>query len=223
MYIPDTPHNYPTSMDNIGRIYHTPKGNYYSVTTMLSATKPPSDSLSEWKKKVGEKEAERICNVAKIFGTKLHETCEDYLLKQPNRHKKDFMVNKICNKILPFIDQHCSNVIASEINLYSDEMKLAGTADGIVVWDNKLSILDFKTCKYVPHPDWITDYWIQLAIYARMYNQLYNTNINQLVLLFAPKQSNNGAIKIDLANNWNKQVVDRILQFRGILHNEKIN
>ena len=60
------------------RCYVTPTGEKYpSVTTILSDYK--KDSIIEWRKRVGEKEANKISTQASRRGTKVHKLCEDYL------------------------------------------------------------------------------------------------------------------------------------------------
>ena len=55
-----------------------------------------------------------------------------------------------------------------EVQLYSDKLKLAGTTDLFAVWDNKLAIIDFKNSLKPKREDWITSYFLQATIYARM-------------------------------------------------------
>ena len=60
------------------RFYVTPEGNEYpSITTVLSPRN--KEGLMKWRKRVGEKVANHICNKAATRGTKVHKMCEDYL------------------------------------------------------------------------------------------------------------------------------------------------
>ena len=62
-----------------GRVYATPTGEKYpSITTVLSSFN--KKALFEWRKRVGEEEANRIAAKASRRGTKLHTVCENYLL-----------------------------------------------------------------------------------------------------------------------------------------------
>ena len=76
---------YPTSsrsLINGKRHYAVGEEKLPSVTTILSATQSQEkqDSLNRWKAKVGEKEAERVKNVAATRGTKMHSILEGYIL-----------------------------------------------------------------------------------------------------------------------------------------------
>ena len=61
------------------RFYLTPSGEKYpSVTTVLgSLTK---DGIVQWRKRVGEEEANKITRRAANRGTQLHTICEQYIL-----------------------------------------------------------------------------------------------------------------------------------------------
>ena len=73
------------------RFYVTPEGNEYpSITTVLSPRN--KERLMKWRKRVGEKVANHICNKAATRGTKVHKMCEDYLNGlDMEHHKKDFL------------------------------------------------------------------------------------------------------------------------------------
>ena len=69
-------------MNNGSRHYQTPEGNVYpSVTTVTSLYS--KDSILEWRKRVGEEEANRISSKASRRGTRVHKICEDYLMNEP--------------------------------------------------------------------------------------------------------------------------------------------
>ena len=60
---------------NSERIYHTPDGDFPSVTTILSAT-DDNTWLARWQARVGEREAERIRRQTAERGTLLHSYLE---------------------------------------------------------------------------------------------------------------------------------------------------
>ena len=58
-----------------GRFYRTPTGNLYpSVTTIVGALS--KRHISEWRKNVGEAEADRISRLASSHGTRFHDLME---------------------------------------------------------------------------------------------------------------------------------------------------
>ena len=79
----------------------TPTGEMYpSVTTVLGSR--DKSWLYEWRKKVGEEEANRISQRAANRGTRLHKICEDY----------------ICNKKTSMVNNHHLQLIC--LDLYKD-------------------------------------------------------------------------------------------------------
>ena len=140
------------------RYYNTPDGNKYpSITTVLGRTKDMT-KLMEWKKRVGEKEANRISNAATRHGTNFHKECEQYLLNE------DFKQSLLFRAIRPTLDR-ISTVKCLEQAVYSDRLGVAGTVDCIAEMDGEISVIDFKTSKKPKNEDWISDYFIQAAFY----------------------------------------------------------
>ena len=77
-------------MTNGEYIYGTNKdiGRYYidsndypvpSVTTVLNKTSNKSDSIQQWRNRVGEEEADRITKQSTDIGSMVHEALENYL------------------------------------------------------------------------------------------------------------------------------------------------
>ena len=58
------------------RYYETPEGKRYPSVTSVVGIRSKSDIL-EWRKRVGEEEANRISRRAANRGTKIHSYCED--------------------------------------------------------------------------------------------------------------------------------------------------
>lgn len=179
--------------DDIGRIYNfSDSSKYYSVTTMLSNTKDET-FLKEWRKRVGEREANRITEEAGVIGTAMHECLEKYLLKQPVVHP-NVIIKKLCNQIIPYLDKRVKAVYRTEEVLYSDSLGLAGATDAIVNYEIKgvptLTVLDFKTAKAVKRIEWIQDYCVQLCTYGIMIGEIFGKYPTHGVLLFAYKEKN---------------------------------
>ena len=65
--------------------------------------------------------------------------------------------------------------------------KFAGAADCIGVYEKKETIIDFKQSNKPKKEEWIEDYYLQCAAYSLAHNVVYNTNINQAVILLCTK------------------------------------
>tara|TARA_R110002110_G_scaffold48558_1_gene144636 strand:- start:166 stop:603 length:438 start_codon:yes stop_codon:yes gene_type:complete len=75
-----------------------------------------------------------------------------------------------------------SEVWGCEVHLYYPG-KYAGTADMIGVYNGRPSIMDFKQTNRPKKREWIQNYLMQLAAYAMAHNKLFNTEIDQGVIL----------------------------------------
>jgi genome maintenance exonuclease 1 len=70
----------------------------------------------------------------------------------------------------------------SEVVLYYPEL-YAGQADLVGIYQGRDSIIDFKQSNKPKKDEWITDYYLQGAAYATSHDCIYNTNIEQIVIL----------------------------------------
>jgi len=176
-----------------GRLYVTPEGNKYpSVTNVIGATS--KKSILQWRKRVGEKEANRISSRAASRGTSLHSMNEDYLNNMFNEDKyKDKVLPLFMFKHLkPFLNK-INNIHVLEGALYSDRLKLAGRVDCIAEYENELAIIDFKSSTEPKKREWIENYIAQECAYAMMYYERTGIKVKKLVTLIACE---NGEIQV---------------------------
>jgi ATP-dependent exoDNAse (exonuclease V) beta subunit len=171
-----------------GRKYTTPEGNSYpSITTVLSHSTDKT-FLIEWRKRVGEEEANRIVKKSSSRGTKLHQVCEKYLLNELNEFKIKTMMPDIKDFFLqlkPYIDENVGNVYGLEQPLYSDRLRISGTTDCIAEWNGKLSIVDYKNSRKIKEEHHIQNYFLQCSAYAEMFGDLTKQPIEQIVVAIA--------------------------------------
>ncbi len=174
-----------------GRIYKTPTGNSYpSITTVLSRSSDKT-ALIEWRKRVGDQEADRITKKSANRGTRLHLICEKYLLNELSDFKiktlmpdvKDFFL-----QLKPHIDKNVGDVYGLEQALYSDTLQIAGRTDCIAEWNGKLSIIDYKNARKEKEEEWIQGYFIQCSAYALMFEEITKKQIEQIVVLIANEE-----------------------------------
>ena len=166
------------------RFYVTPDGNSYpSITTVLSLQDKPS--LEKWKKDVGEKEAKRISKESMRIGTAVHQMCEIYLnnivVKLDAQEK---VIRDTFNRIR-FLLGNIDNIVGNEIALYSDLLRVAGTADCIAEYNGVPSVIDFKTSRKPKKEVWIDDYYMQTFAYKLMFEEMTGIEIKQVVILIA--------------------------------------
>ena len=149
--------------DTTGRKYLVDNVKVPSVTAILSATKDMRQ-LNNWRRRVGEKEADRIMNQASTIGTEMHQVLEYYLSgggyynDMEEGAKPRMMAKTILDNIK--IDEVWGNEISLEY-----QNKFAGTCDMTAVVYGKPSIVDWKQANRPKKEEWVDDYKHQLGAY----------------------------------------------------------
>lgn len=156
-----------------------------SVTTILGE-KLDKTALLEWRKKVGEAEANRISTQAARRGTSIHKLAERYVLNEENIYRDEMPVNVDTFKtIKQALDDHVDNIMGIELPLYSKALGCAGRTDLVAEYDGKLSIIDFKTSLKLKRPEWIESYFLQSTVYSMMFEWTYKFAVPQIVIMIA--------------------------------------
>ena len=136
-----------------------------------------------WRKKVGEEEAERITKAATSRGTDMHSLTEHYLKNEelPEVQPLSDFLFKISKTELNRIN----NIYALEGSLYSKQLGIAGTVDCIAEYNGELAIIDFKTSKKPKPREWIEHYFVQCMAYGCMLYELTGISVKKLVIIMA--------------------------------------
>ena len=174
--------------DGAVRLYLTPDGESLpSVTTVLSKTKDKS-GLDRWRNRVGEKTAEKIIADSARIGTALHLYIEHYVNGHGYKDLTD-VGKKAKTMAQVIIDEGLKDVTeiwGSEVHLYYPG-KYAGTTDMVGLYKGRPAIIDFKQTNKPKKREWVQDYLMQLAAYAHAHNHLFNTEIDQGVVLMCSR------------------------------------
>ena len=160
---------------------------YYTVNgrPMVSITSVTSHwnkhIFVDWRKRIGEAEANRITKRATSRGTATHSLIENHLLN------KEVEFDKPSPKML-FLQaketlKNINNIYALEESLYSEELGVAGTVDCIAEYNGELAIIDFKTAEKPKPRDWIENYFVQAAAYACMFFERTGIPVKKLVII----------------------------------------
>ena len=166
------------------RYYQLPDGTRLpSVTTVIGAK--GKQAIMEWRKRVGEEQANKISRQASSRGTNLHTLCEKYL----NNDSKYLMGTmpdalQMFKSIKPLLNK-IDNIHYQEQALWSVKIGMAGRVDCIGEYDGVLSVIDFKTSKRVKNKEDIDNYFAQCTAYAMMYEELIGKPVDQLVVIMA--------------------------------------
>lgn len=163
------------------RVYQTPDGEKLpSVTTILSSTKDMTH-LNEWKKRIGEEKANQITREAAGVGTAMHSNLEKFIVgvqRQPGNNPVHVQANKMADIIIENGLSKVKEVWAMEQSLYFPGL-YSGTTDLVAVYNDNLSVCDYKQTNKPKKEEWIEDYKLQLVAYIMAHNEVYGTDIKE--------------------------------------------
>ena len=157
-----------------------------SVTTILQATQDAdkAEGIKRWTQKVGEAAAKRVLEQAAKRGTAMHSYLETYIqggkildLLDVGREASS-MAETIIDKGFNDLEE----IWGSEVTLFYPNL-YAGATDLCGVYQGRESIIDFKQSNKPKRVEWIKDYKLQMVAYAMAHNVVYDTQIEQGVIL----------------------------------------
>ena len=196
--------------------YETPSGEIFpSITTILQKTMSieKKESLQNWKDK--EVAAEYITSEAATIGTETHKLIENYINDVRQTDEVRLLTVAHFNNLIPFL-QKIDDVHGTELRLYSDTMKLAGTSDCIAKYDGELSIIDYKTKRSNQKEEWMTDHFIQGTAYAEMFKELTGIEVKQIVILVS-SEKNSRMEFVKNTKGYKDLLTQRLNQYYDIL------
>jgi len=178
---------------NDSRFYEDGEKTYPSVTFVLSYY-PKGRYFEEWLKKVGSN-SDFIAKKAAAEGTIVHELAEQYLkgdkIELINQHthspQYDLKVWKMFLSFVDFWETSGAELLETEVFLYSDTLKVAGTCDLVCKIDGEVWVIDLKTSNHLQ-----TTYDIQSALYTRCYEECYETKVDRVGVLWLKSKSRGG-------------------------------
>ena len=195
------------------RYYTLPNGKMVpSVTTVVGAKK--KQSILEWRKRVGEDEANRISKMATGRGNRVHLIAEKYLKNDPIDWAKEMpdAVEMFRTLVRPI--HRINNIHYQEQALWSEKLELAGRVDLIAEFDGVLSVIDFKTSKKIKTKEDVPEYFAQCTAYSCMYEELVGHPIDQLVVLMAVENEREPLIFVERTTDHIEGLFDAIKFYR---------
>jgi len=175
--------------------YYRRNGKYYPSVTYVLGYYPKGKFFENWLKQVGFA-SDYIVKKAAEEGTQVHELCEAYLngeelkfLDDKGRPQHNPDVWQMFLRFVEFWELIQPTLIETEVHLFSDELKVAGTCDLIVEINGKLWLLDLKTSNQLQ-----LTYELQTAVYGQCYEECFGRKIDHYGILWL-KSSKRGAKK----------------------------
>jgi hypothetical protein len=175
--------------------YYRRNGKYYPSVTYVLGYYPKGKFFENWLKQVGFS-ADFIVKKAAEEGTQVHELSEAYLngeelrfLDDRGRPQYNPDVWQMFLRFVEFWETFKPTLIETEVHLFSDKLKVAGTCDLIVEINGELWLLDLKTSNQLQ-----TTYELQTAVYGQCYEECFGRKIDHYGILWL-KSSKRGAKK----------------------------
>jgi genome maintenance exonuclease 1 len=168
--------------------------------------------IMEWRKAVGEEEANKVAARASSRGTAMHTLCERYIDNDEKVFDEKTMphVKAMFNSIKPVIDTRVGKVYLQEVALYSDHLRIAGRVDLIAEFDGVLSIIDFKTSSRRKTDNDIKDYFEQESAYAIMFEERTKIPIVNLVTIMAVENDKEPLVFKEHRDNHARDLIRKI-------------
>ena len=101
-----------------------------------------------------------------------------------------------------------------EGSMYSDELEMAGRVDCIAMFEEKLSVIDFKTSTKKKSPSKIKGYFMQETAYAKMFEERYSVPIERIVTIIAVEETGQSQMFIENPDNWVDPLKNLRVQYR---------
>ena len=165
--------------------YYRRNGEYYPSITYVLGYYPKGKFFEDWLKKVGHT-ADYIVKKAAEEGTQVHEMIEEYLngaeLNFLGPHGKPMYHPNVWQMFLRFVEwweEYKPTLIETEVHLFSDTLKVAGTCDLVCEIDDELWIIDFKTSNHLQ-----TTYDLQTAVYGKCYEECFGKTPKRFGILW---------------------------------------
>lgn len=179
------------------RFYKRREHYYPSITYILSYL-PKGKHFEDWLKQMGMS-ADFIAQKAASDGTQVHQLIEDYL-NLPEGHELNWLDSEynvkyseeVWRMLLKFVDfwqTYKPTLLETEVNLFSDKYKIAGTCDLVIELNGKKYLLDIKTSNNLH-----ISYDLQTAAYAKCWDESFEEKIDETGILWL-KSSKRGPDK----------------------------
>ena len=165
--------------------YYQRNGEYYPSITYVLSYYPKGKHFEDWLKRVGYN-ADYIVQKAGEEGTQVHEMIESYLngeelnfLNSSGYPQYDPNIWQMFLKFVEWWEEYNPTLIETEVHLFSDELKVAGTCDLVCEIEDELWIIDFKTSNNLQ-----TTYDLQTAIYGKCYEECFGKKADRHGILW---------------------------------------
>ena len=166
--------------------YYRRNGEYYPSVTYVLGYYPKGKFFEDWLKKVGYS-ADYIVRKAADEGTQVHEMIELYLngeelyFLSPVEETPlyDPLVWQMFLRFVEWWETYNPTLLETEVHLFSDKLKVAGTCDLVCEIDGEVWVVDFKTANNMQ-----TTYELQTSVYSQCYEECFGKKADRQGILW---------------------------------------
>ena len=174
--------------------YYRRNGKYYPSVTYVLGYYPKGKHFENWLKQVGFA-SDYIVKKAAEEGTQVHELAEAYLngeelnfLDERGRPQYNPDVWQMFLRFVEFWEEFKPTLIETEVHLFSDVLKVAGTCDLIVEINGEIWLLDLKTSNQLQ-----LTYELQTAVYGQCYEECFGKKVDRYGILWVKSSKRKAA------------------------------
>lgn len=175
---------------------------YWRITRVKGVINQPG--INNWRVLKGKKESSNIMRVRQEYGTKFHKLVELILNDKKLIGDYDKEMKLDLESFNKFKSLSIVETESVEQRLYSDSLKVAGTADGVIKYKSNIDFLKRNIEPKFIKPsmviiDWKTssaiykDYWLQIAAYVFIFEEITGLKLDGGVIV----QFRNGKIHVE--------------------------
>lgn len=199
--------------------YYKRQTDYYPSITYILSYLPKGKFFEDWLKQMGMS-ADIIAQKAADTGTKVHNLIEKYLNSEIGEEiiwvdseynvYHDEEVWKMFLKFVDFWETYKPTLLETEVNLFSDKYKIAGTCDLVIELNGKKYLLDIKTSNNLH-----TSYDLQTAAYAVCWEECFAEKIDEIGVLWlkSPKKGPDKSGKKIQGKGWELYQPDTSIEY----------
>ncbi len=212
-------YNYPAlqTVDVKGkRFYQVNDETFYpSITTVLGSTPTPEKTaaLEGWRNWLGADKAKKETQRAADRGTQVHLMIEQFLKNEPINCPLATPVDVQMFNGLKLKLKAINKVYGQEVTLFSDMLGVAGRCDFIGEYEFIPVIADWKTSTNIKGLDRVQDYFLQGAFYAIAHNEMFGTDIEDIVIFVAVEKGLPQVFKKKITPELVDELMNRVEKF----------
>lgn len=218
---------------DIGRYYQVGDNAYPSVSTIIANTKSPKEKaiLSNWRKRVGYKQANIITQSACSRGSLLHK-CVEHLINGDlsnfnNLGSNEAIVDFIKPSLKVFAHISKCQSLGTEEVVYNTDLGYAGRFDYYAHSPSgKKVLIDWKTSSQKKPLEYCNNYFLQLTAYSLALKKMRGNSPDELAVIVFYENTPADVYRVSVQDNqyvtYQEEFIDRLAKFNQLTMSAKL-